>query len=101
MIGPLGQAKQLDQVGLGVEVFEQEADALQILHDSDIFKKVRAPAHDQALAVGALARPGGQTFGNDAGGQLVKLRAPFLDLLLDTGTGLRQGEPGNACVDIV
>ena len=52
---------------------------------------MRAPADDQALAVVAVARPGGETFGDDARGQLVELGAPLLDLRLDAGAGLGQG----------
>ena len=72
-LAPLGEAQQLHQVALGLEVGEQLADALQVLQPVDVLEQVGLAAHDQALLVAERTRPGGEPRLDDLLGQLVEL----------------------------
>src|SRR4029079_11353605 len=49
----LGKAKKLHQVGLGIEILEQEPHSLKVLHGFDVFEQMGAAANDEAPMVGA------------------------------------------------
>ncbi len=60
-----------------------------------------AAAHDKALLIIVVARPGGETLGHDPRGQLIELGAALLDFALDTGARFGEGKPGDTGIDIV
>ena len=51
-----GKPEQLDQIALGLEVVEQLADALEVVHGRDVLQQVGLAAHDQALAIVRASR---------------------------------------------
>ena len=72
-LAALGEAQQLDQVALGLEVGEQLADALEVLEAVDVLQQIGLAAHDQALVVAERAGPGGKSRLDHLLGQLVEL----------------------------
>ena len=100
-LAALGEAEQLDQVTLGFEVREQLADALEVFEAADVLQQIGLAAHDQALVVAELARPGGKPRLDHLLGELVELGLGRGQLPFDRGPGLGQGQAANVGVEIV
>ena len=51
-LAALGPGQEFDHVLLGLEVVEQQADALEILHRAQVVEEVGLAAHDELAGVG-------------------------------------------------
>src|SRR5262249_52491775 len=68
-------------------------------HHPHILQEMRASADDEALALIAVSRPGGESFGDNARRERVELRASLFDLPLDAGARLGQCQPADARIE--
>jgi hypothetical protein len=98
---PCSASQQLDDVLLGFQVVEEQANALQILQRLDVPDEVGHAAHDQCATVLGASRPCRHSGGDDALRQLVDLSAALLALLLQVDARFGQGAAAEMRVQVV
>src|SRR4029450_6586383 len=75
---------------LGLEVIEQEADALEVLDRLEILQQMRGAAHDQLALVAFAARPAAEPGRDDLLGERIELRLLGYDRLFKLDLGFRK-----------
>src|SRR5262249_58583238 len=85
--------------GVGFEVVEKQADALQVLQRAQILEQVGVTAHDEPPLVLLSARPAGEPGCHDLLRELVELRLAPHEGDLEIGLGLGKRASPDACVE--
>src|SRR5215831_9551676 len=100
-LSALGQAQELDEVALGLEVGKELANALQVLQAVDVFEQVGLAANDQALLLIERARPRGDAGLDHLLRQPVELGLGGGELSLDGDPRLVQGQATDVGVEVI
>ena len=92
---PSARGEEVDHVGLGLEIGEEQADALEILGRAEVLEEVGLAAYDQLPGIRGTATGVASPASTSRGGQRVELALHLLarvcDLPLELG---RRSGPG-------
>ena len=97
----LGAVEQVDHVLLGLEIGEQQPDALEVLERREVLEQVGLAAHDQLALAALQARPAREPGVDQPLGEVVEFRLGGAALGLDLGPRLGQRAAADAGVEVV